>query len=124
MQLPVEKCSTAFWCISHRCQLCNMSKHAEGALNPFVQITVKMLKNPRPSTEPGEHSYLLVGITILPTNAEMLKSDRGPYEEMGKIQHCHQIALQISFLSRCVLFCFHDDLIFSSLSWGEAAPSA
>lgn len=57
----------------------------------------------------------------------MLKSDRGPYEiaeEMGKIQDYHQIALQISFLSRCALFSFHDDLIFSSLSCGGATSSA
>ena len=31
--------STAFWAVSHSSQLCTISKHAEGGLCPFIQVT-------------------------------------------------------------------------------------
>ncbi len=30
--------STAFWCVSQSSQLCIITKLAEGALNPFIQV--------------------------------------------------------------------------------------
>ena len=31
--------STAFWCVSHSSQLCIISRFAEGAFYPFIQVT-------------------------------------------------------------------------------------
>lgn len=45
-------------------------------------------------------------------------------EETGETHNYYQTALQISFPSAFLPFCFHDHLIFSSFPCGEAASSA
>ena len=44
--------STAFWCVSHSSQLCIISKLAEGALHPFIQLMDGGVKRDRAQYQP------------------------------------------------------------------------